>query len=141
MSKMNKILIALILLIALGGGALFYVKTTSAEPEEEKKVSAEELAEMSIDTDIITTNLASADNYAVVQFNILLDSKKAKEETEKRTAEVRAAVISTVAGFTKDDLIGTEGISTLEQKLTAKLSGIISEGKVERVLVTEFKLQ
>jgi len=138
---MNKILIALILLIALGGGALFYVKTTSAEPEEEKKVSAEELAEMSIDTDIITTNLASADNYAVVQFNILLDSKKAKEETEKRTAEVRAAVISTVAGFTKDDLIGNEGISTLEQQLSDKLSGIISEGKVERVLVTEFKLQ
>jgi flagellar FliL protein len=141
MSKLNTILIATIVLVVLGGGALYYFQSKDAEAETEKKLSAEELAELSVDTDIITTNLASADNYAVVQFNILLDSKKAKEDTEKRTAEVRAAVISTVAGFTKDELIGKEGISTLEQQLAAKLGEIIAEGKVERVLVTEFKLQ
>lgn len=141
MGKMKMLIIIVIVVAALGGGALYYLKSTTAEAEGEKKVSAEELAEMSIDTDIITTNLASGENYAVVQFNILLDSKKAKEATEKRTAEVRAAVISTVAGFTKDELVGKEGIATLEQQLTSKLSEIIAEGKVERVLVTEFKLQ
>ena len=141
MGKMKILVVLLIAVVLLGGGAMYYLKSTVAEAEGEKKISAEELAEMSVDTDIITTNLASGENYAVVQFNILLDSKKAKEATDKRTAEVRAAVISTVAGFTKDELVGKEGIATLEKQLAAKLSETIIEGKVERVLVTEFKLQ
>jgi len=141
MKKIEKILLLLIIVCILGGGVIFYMKNSEASAEEEKKISAEELAARSIDTDVITTNLASENNYAVVQFNILFGSEKAKEETEKRTPEVRAAVISTIAGFTKEQLIGKEGISTLEQELTRKLDEIVNEGRVERVLVTEFKLQ
>ncbi|GKW46566.1 flagellar basal body-associated FliL family protein [Planococcus sp. NCCP-2050] len=141
MGKMKVLVILLIAVVVLGGGAMYYLKSTTAEAETEKKLSAEELVEMSIDTDIITTNLATGENYAVVQFNIQLNSKKAKEATEKRTAEVRAAIISTVAGFTKEELVGKEGIAMLETELKTKLSETITEGKVERVLVTEFKLQ
>lgn len=141
MGKMKVLVILLIAVVVLGGGAMYYLKSPAAEAETEKKLSAEELVEMSIDTDIITTNLANGENYAVVQFNIQLNSKKAKEATEKRTAEVRAAIISTVAGFTKEELVGKEGIAMLETELKTKLSETITEGKVERVLVTEFKLQ
>lgn len=138
-----KVLVVLILVVAvIGGGAMFYLKKDLIfGPETEKAITAEELAELSIDTDIITTNLASASNFAIVQFNILLSSEEAKEETEKRTAEVRAAIISTIAGLTKDQLVGGEGITTLEKELSSKLSKIVETGKVERVLVTEFKVQ
>lgn len=95
---------------------------------------------MSIGTDVITTNLGVS-NFAVVQFNILLDSTEAKEEAAKRTPEVRAAIISTVSGFTKDELVGEGGIAKLEDALFDELAGSLEKGKVERILVTEFKVQ
>ena len=141
MGKIKVIFIVFFAVAAIGASAMFYMKKVEAEPEIEQAISAEELAELSIDTDIITTNLASASNFAIVQFNILLSSKEAKEETEKRTPEVRAAIISTIAGLTKDQLIGGEGISILEKELSAKLGNIVETGEVDRVLVTEFKIQ
>lgn len=142
MGKLTKILIVSVLvLIAAGAGAFFFLgKNAEGSGDKEKQPSAEELAAMSIDTDVITTNLASP-NFGIVQFNILLDSEKTKEEAAKRTPEVRAAIISTVAGFTKEELVGQEGITALEEELKAKLEDIMQTGKVERVLVTEFKVQ
>jgi flagellar protein FliL len=141
MKNIKVILIVFFATIVIGAGAMFYLKKDSAEAESSKETSAEEIAALSIDTDVITTNLASAGNYGIVQFNILLSSEEAKHETEKRKAEIRAAIISTVAGFTKDELIGKEGINKLEQELSLKLEDIVATGEVERVLVTEFKLQ
>lgn len=142
MGKMMKILILSVLVLgAAGAGAFFFLgQGAEGSSDKEKKPTAEELAAMSIDTDVITTNLASP-NFGVVQFNILLDSEKTKEEAEKRTPEVRAAIISTVAGFTKEELTGADGIAMLEEQLKAKLADIMQTGKVERVLVTEFKVQ
>lgn len=140
MGKFKIILIAVLVLAAGGAGAFFFLGKDAEGSGKEETPSAEEIAEMSVDTDIITTNLGPS-NFAVVQFNVLLDSKEAKEEAEKRTAEVRAAIISTVSGFTKDELVGKDGIALLENALFDKLVGIMEKGKVERVLVTEFKVQ
>ncbi len=139
MKKMKLIIIIVVVLALAGGGAFFFLKEPKAEGE--KKPSAEEIYARSVDTEVITTNLGSAGNYAVVQFNLLLSTEKAKEEAEKRSPETKAAIISTIAGFSKDELIGTEGIKALEDELYKKLNEIIQDGKVERVLVTEFKLQ
>ena len=141
LGKLEKIIGVIIIATVIGGGAVFYFGQKDAEAEEEKPLSAEEVAEMSIDTDIITTNLASPGNFGIVQFNILLSDKDTKEEAEKRTAEVRAAVISTVASFQKDELVGENGIATLEEELAARLAEVFEKGTVERVLVTEFKVQ
>lgn len=141
MGKLKLLLIVMLVVGALGGGAFFFFGQEAEGSEGDQELSAEELAELSIDTDVITTNLASANNFAIVQFNVLLSNEEAKEEMEKRKAELRAAIISTVAGFTKEELIGTEGIAMLEQELCAKLAEILEKGEVNRVLVTEFKLQ
>ncbi|MGB3259867.1 flagellar basal body-associated FliL family protein [Paenisporosarcina sp.] len=142
MGKLKGILVLVLVVAVIGAGALFYIKKDVIfGPKAEKAITAEELAELSIDTDVITTNLASASNFAIVQFNILLSSEEAKEETEKRTPEVRAAIISTIAGLSKEQLVGGEGIALLEKELSTKLSKIVETGKVERVLVTEFKVQ
>lgn len=141
MGKLKKIMGVLIIAIVIGGGAAFYFLQKDAGAEEETSLSAEEIAELSIDTDIITTNLASSGNFGVVQFNILLSDKDTKKEAEKRTAEVRAAIIATVASFTKEELIGESGITMIEEELVKRLTEVFEKGTVERVLVTEFKLQ
>ncbi|MGI2328511.1 flagellar basal body-associated FliL family protein [Planococcus sp. YIM B11945] len=139
---MKGTLIVIIAVAVIGAAAWFFLlKDKEAGAEEEKALTAEEVAALSIDTDVITTNLASEGHFGIVQFNILLSDEDAKHEAEKRTAEVRAAIISTVAGFTKEQLIGKDGIETLEKELFNKLSKIVEHGEVERVLVTEFKVQ
>ena len=139
--KLEKIIGVVIIATVVGGGAAFYVGNKDAEAQEEKPLSAEEVEKLSVDTDIITTNLASPGSYGIVQFNILLSDKDTKKEAEKRTAEVRAAVIATVASFEKDELIGEKGIETLEAELAARLAEVFGKGNIERVLVTEFKVQ
>ncbi|MEK6268690.1 MAG: flagellar basal body-associated FliL family protein [Planococcus sp. (in: firmicutes)] len=141
MGKIIKIIVAIVVVAAIGVGAYLYFVPKDDKAEEHKSPSAEEIAEMSIDTDVITTNLASTGNFGIVQFNILLSDKETKEEAEKRTAEVRAAVISTVASFTKDELVGESGIKMIEEELIGRLAEVFEKGTVERVLVTEFKMQ
>ena len=141
LGKLEKIISVVIIATVIGGGAAFYVGQKDAVAEEEEPLSAEEVAEMSIDTDIITTNLASPGNFGIVQFNILFSDIETKEEAEKRTAEVRAAVIATVAGFKKDELVGESGITMLEEELAARLAEVFEKGTADRVLVTEFKVQ
>ena len=141
MKKFLVFLFFTIIIVVIGTGAvLFYDNKATLNSEIDKGKTIEELTELSIDTDIITTNLASS-NFAVVQFNLLLSNGAAKEEMEKRTPEVRAAIISTLASFTKDQLTGEKGIVALEQELLTKLNNTVDAGKVDRVLVTEFKLQ
>lgn len=140
MKKLKNIFIVIILATVIGVGAAFFFSKKTASSED-VALTAEELVELSITTDIITTNLSSPSSFAVVQFNIALDNKKAKEETEKRTSEVRAAIISTVAGFKKEELVSKDGIASLEDQLSIKLNEMLERGKVERVLITEFKVQ
>ncbi len=141
LGKLEKIIAVVIIATIVGGGAAFYVGQKDAEAEVDKPLSAEEVEKLSVATDIITTNLASPGSYGVVQFNILLSDKDTKKEAEKRTAEVRAAVIATVASFEKDELIGENGIETLETAVAARLAEVFQKGTVDRVLVTEFKVQ
>lgn len=140
MGKIKTILIIILTVTIIGAGATFFLGKDALGFGNDQRRSAEELAELSIDTDVITTNLSS-NNFAIVQFNILLDSKEAKEEVEKRTPELRSAVISTLAGFTKEQLIGKEGIIKLEKEIFSKIEAMVDSGTVERVLVTEFKVQ
>jgi len=139
MGKLN-IFLSIVLVVVIGTGAFLFLGKDAFGFGNENELSVEDIAELSIDTDVITTNLAS-NNFGVVQFNILLDTKTAKEELEQRKPEVRAAIISIVAGFKKDQLTGRAGITNLEEELYEKLNKIVETGQVERVLVTEFKVQ
>lgn len=145
MKKLKVFIINLIAISVIGAGAFFYLEKdvlgNLLGSGSDKGTTVEDIVKLSIYTDVITTNLASANNFAIVQFNILLSSEETKVEAENRTAEVRAAIIATMASFTKDQLAGKEGIVNLEQELSSKLGNIVQTGKVERVLVTEFKVQ
>jgi flagellar FliL protein len=139
-------LIILIGITLLGGIAFVLWKTTFAPvaPTEqtvsEKKLSADEMVAQSVNTESITTNLFTQD-YIVIQFNILLDSPKSKEEFEKRMVEARAIIISVLSSMTPEDLKGEEGINRLEAILMTRFNEILQDGKVVRVLTIDRKIQ
>lgn len=142
MGKAKTVILTIIAVLVIEVIAVYSFDINLFGKDSSKKAtSAAELVELSMDTESITTNLASPNNYAVVQFNILLDSKEAKQELELRTPEVKEAIISSVASFTKDELLGEEGIQKLIAELNSRLSNVIDSGEIERILVTEYKLQ
>ncbi len=108
--------------------------------QEEKEPTAEELAARSFSMEPLTTNLTS-ENYAVVQLNLLADSEKSYKELEVRTPELKAIVISTLAGLSRDDLKGSEGLTNFAKTIQAEANKVLHDGQVERVLITDFKIQ
>ncbi|MGA9290040.1 MAG: flagellar basal body-associated FliL family protein [Anaerobacillus sp.] len=143
---MKRILIILLTAIGiLAAGAVVAVFFLDIDlkkvvAQEKKEPSAEELAARSYSMEPLTTNLSS-DNFAVVQLNLLADNEKSFKELEVRSPELKSIVISTLAGLTKEDLKGSEGIKKFEDTITKETNHIMQDGKVERVLVTDFKIQ
>ncbi|MCL1630877.1 flagellar basal body-associated FliL family protein [Sporolactobacillus sp. CPB3-1] len=66
-----------------------------------------------------------------------VSNKDAKEELEKRSFQVKNAVIYTVSGMEPDDVQDQEGISNLENMLKNKINGFLESGNVVHVYTTE----
>lgn len=145
----NIILIALIAINLIAMGAfflwqspfsLFSSKDTEAEPITAQDLSAEEVQELSINTESLITNLYN-DQFVVIEFSILVSDVKAKEELQKRMSEIKAISIKTLADKTPSDLRGRDGLATLESELMEQFNEILYQGEVIRVLTIDRKIQ
>ncbi|WP_053216141.1 flagellar basal body-associated FliL family protein [Guptibacillus hwajinpoensis] len=143
MKRILMILLAALGIVGAGAvAAVIFLDINLKEviAQEEKEPTAEELAARSFSMEPLTTNLTS-ENYAVVQLNLLADSEKSYKELEVRTPELKAIVISTLAGLSRDDLKGSEGLTNFAKTIQAEANKILHDGQVERVLITDFKIQ
>lgn len=140
--KNNKLLmIMLILLVAITlVGAIAVVVVLKFTGQEDKPPTIDEVLEASVDVPEITTNLAS-DDFIRISFKIQTDSKKAKEELEKRDFQVKNIIIEELSEKKADELKGKEGKTALEESLKEKINELMQEGKVEQVYITESLLQ
>lgn len=126
--------------IALAGAvALVYVLKYS-DQNHGSEPSIDEVLDVSVDIPEITTNLAN-DGFVRISFKIQTDSKKAKEELEKRMFQVNNIIILETADKTAEDIKGKEGQKKFEKELETKINEIMQEGKVEKVYITQFILQ
>ncbi|MEQ2526491.1 flagellar basal body-associated protein FliL [Robertmurraya yapensis] len=141
--KNNKlVMIMLIILIAItlvGAVAVVVVlKVTGAEKADGPTI--DEVIEASVDIPEITTNLAGNDLIRI-SFKIETDSKKAKEELEKRDFQVKNIIILSLSEKTTEQIQGSEGQTKLETELKDKINELMQEGKVEKVYITGSLLQ
>lgn len=141
--KNNKlVMIMAIMLVAImlvGTIALVAVmKLTGDDPDKEPSI--DEVLEASVDIPEITTNLAS-DDFIKISFKIETDSKKAKEELEKRDFQVRNIIIYELSEKKSEELQGKEGKMKLEETLKTKLNSLMQKGKVQKVYITGSLLQ
>lgn len=143
---MKRILIILLTALGIVGigavAAVVFLDINLKEviAQEEKEPTAEELAARSYSMEPLTTNLSS-EHYAVVQLNLLADSEEGYKELEVRTPELKSIVISTLAGLSRDDLKGSEGLAKFAETIQAEANKVLHDGQVERVLITDFKIQ
>lgn len=141
--KNNKlVMIMAIMLVAImlvGTIALVAVMKLSGD-DPKKEPSIDEVLEASVDIPEVTTNLAS-DDFIKISFKIETDSKKAKEELEKRDFQVRNIIIYELSEKKSEELQGKEGKIKLEETLQTKLNSLMQEGKVQKVYITGSLLQ
>ncbi|WP_400247235.1 flagellar basal body-associated protein FliL [Niallia sp. JL1B1071] len=141
--KNNKVIITMLVLLLVitlaGAGAFIYIWKFTGD-EKEKEPSIEEILESSVDIEEITTNLAS-DNFIRISFKIQTDSKKAKEELEKRDFQVKNIIIQELSEKNTEDLKGKNGQITLENDLKDKINELMQEGKVVQVYIVNSLLQ
>ncbi|ATO29149.1 flagellar basal body-associated protein FliL [Bacillus atrophaeus] len=140
---MNKKLIIIMLIIliaisALGTAAYFMVSGKLGKSDEEPTI--DEIVESSVDIEEITTNLKS-DHIIRIAIKLETDSKKAKEELEKRDFQVKDAIITLLADTNADEIEGDKGKEAFKRELKDKVNSYLQEGKVEKVYITSFNLQ
>lgn len=141
--KNNKlIMIMLIILIAitLVGAIAIVVVLKMNDTNQQSEPSIDQVLEASVDVPELTTNLAGND-FIRISFTIQTDSKKAKEELEKRGFQVRNIIIHTLSEKHSEDIQGKQGQTQLETELKDKFNEIMQTGQVERVYITGSLLQ
>ncbi|MCA1053519.1 flagellar basal body-associated protein FliL [Rossellomorea aquimaris] len=139
-NKFLTIMLILLVTITLVGVIALVVILKFNDEGEEKAPSIEEVIEASVDIPEITTNLLSND-YIRISFKIQTDSKKAKEELEKRDFQVNNIIIEELSEMKAADLQGKKGKELIEGKVKEKVNGLMQEGMVEKVYITSMMIQ
>lgn len=139
-NKLLKIMFILLVAITLAGAVAVVAVLKFTGEKEQKEPTIDEVLEMSVDIKDIVTNLAS-DGFIRISFKIQTDSKKAKEELEKRDFQVRNIIIQELSEKKAEELRGKEGKLKLEKDVQEKINSLMQEGKVVKVYITESLLQ
>ncbi|PLR69758.1 MULTISPECIES: flagellar basal body-associated protein FliL [Bacillaceae] len=144
---MNKKLLSIMLVIItsislIGVTALFIITNfmTDKANAKEKEPSIDEVIEYSFDLPEITTNLAS-DNIVRLSFKLETDSKKAKEELEKREFQVRDIIISELSNISAEQLDGKDGMNAFKETVKQRANNLMQKGKIQKVYTTSYIIQ
>ncbi|MDK8193447.1 flagellar basal body-associated FliL family protein [Paenibacillus sp. UMB7766-LJ446] len=105
----------------------------------EKKMTADEIVEVSSELGEIKTNLADIDHIVVVSFSFKLSDKKAKEDFEKiKEITVKPIIIQTFADTKSDELATAKGRIQFNKKLTELINEALPEGKLTSTSFSSF---
>ncbi|MFP7477634.1 flagellar basal body-associated protein FliL [Terribacillus saccharophilus] len=135
-AKVIIIILSVVIILGAGGFAAwnFFTSPTS----EAKEPTATELAENSVSTDEITTDLEDG-SIVRIQFQLITDGEKAKEEVTARQFQLKNIVIKEMTEMNKEDF--QAGLADLEENLKNKLNEEMQEGKIEDVYTISKVLQ
>ena len=139
-NKMVMTLLILLIAITLVGAVAIVMILNMNDQDKGKAPSIDEVIEYSVDIPELTTNLAG-DDFIRISFKIQTDSKKAKEELEKRIFQVNNIIILELSEKKTEDIKGTSGQKKLEEDIKVQINKLMQDGKVEKVYITQFLLQ
>ncbi|MBU8907004.1 flagellar basal body-associated protein FliL [Desertibacillus haloalkaliphilus] len=139
-NKLVNIMLIIILALTLVGVVTLVLINHFSKEDTPSEPTIDDIIELSVDTEEITTNLLSND-FARIQFRIQVDNKKAKSELEKRDFQVSNIVIRELAGLQASQLSGPDGIEALEDQVQLKVNQFLQEGSVVHVYTTTLMIQ
>ncbi|MFE0506482.1 flagellar basal body-associated protein FliL [Peribacillus butanolivorans] len=139
--KLLTIMLIMMVAITLVGVIAVVVVTKLSDPTSaEGKPSIDEIIKSSVEIPEITTNL-SGNDYIKISFMVQTENKKAKEELEKRSFQVKNIIIAELSEMKATELTGKKGKEKLQDTLKTRINELMEEGKVEKVYITSSILQ
>lgn len=106
--------------------------THTAAAAEEKKLTADEIVEVSSELAQIKTNLADPDRIIMVSFSFSLSDKTAKEDFEKiKSITVKPIIIQALADTKAEELSSAKGMQQFNEKLTGLINEALPEPKLK----------
>jgi flagellar FliL protein len=138
--KLFNIMLILIVAITLVGVITFVVLMKFSPNAKAKDNSIDTIVQQVVPVKEITTNLLDT-GYIRISFTIETDSKKAKEELNKRDFQVQNIIIEELSEMKSTDFRGKKGIVTLESNTMNQVNKLMQEGRVTQVYITSFILQ
>ncbi|WP_106497617.1 flagellar basal body-associated protein FliL [Lentibacillus sp. Marseille-P4043] len=139
MNKLAKTMIAtLSILLIAGVAALIVVLNVKDDENNSSAQTLDDMVEYSYQTSEITTDLEDG-SFVRIQFQIITDSKKAKEEVGKREFQLKNILIKELAKMEEEDF--KSGLGSLEDVIKLKLNEKMSEGKITDVYTISKILQ
>ncbi|PLS01436.1 flagellar basal body-associated FliL family protein [Neobacillus cucumis] len=137
MKKFKKVFFTCIIIMAIAAGSLYYYQYIKSPENKAKAATIDQLADQTIETDQISTNLNS-DNLIQVKFSIELDSKDTKKQAEKIIPIIESDIIKILSQSKKEDF---KNIGAFEEKVKSRLNERFTEGKITNVFTTELLIQ
>ncbi|MGY0691566.1 flagellar basal body-associated protein FliL [Virgibacillus sp. FSP13] len=139
MNKLAKTMIAtLSILLIAGVAALIVVLNVKDDKNNSSAQTLDDMVEYSYQTSEITTDLEDG-SFVRIQFQIITDSKDAKEEVGKREFQLKNILIKELAKMEEEDF--KSGLGSLEDVIKLKLNKKMSEGKITDVYTISKILQ
>lgn len=102
--------------------------------------SVKELVEATWETEEITTNLKNSE-YIMVQFQIQLENKQAKNEVEQRDFQFYNIIINELAQMDAEDFNEKNSLHKLENRLKEKMNELLQSEVVQRVYTVKKLIQ
>lgn len=148
MKKMAPWIITILLALILVVMAAYLVMTmndkksssaTETQKIEEKKLSADELVEMTSTMEQVKTNLSDPNYVVIMDLAIQLNDSKTKEAFDKiKDFNTKSIIIKTLADTKPTDLTGAKGKDQLANKLKNLINQILPEGNIVQIDITNF---
>ncbi|NDI33382.1 flagellar basal body-associated FliL family protein [Chengkuizengella sediminis] len=107
------------------------------EPVSTENPSAQEIQELTVFMDDVTTNLADLNYLIRISFAFQLDNKDAKEELEASIHIVESNVIRLLADTKANEMSDSQDLDLIINKLKDIINPILTEGTLEQVHITD----
>lgn len=138
--KLITVMLVIITSITLLGITALVVYMNVFNQKEGGPPTIDQVIQMSVDVPEITTNVED-ENVVRIALKLQTNSKKSKEELDKRLFQVNDLVISELSNMKAGQLEGKKGMDQLKSLIKQRINGLMKDGKVERVYVTSFIMQ
>ncbi len=138
MSKLVKVMLSSIAILIVGAAIAFLVILNFNDEKEGEAKTIDDIVEYSYESPEVTTDLDDG-SFVRIQFQIITDSKDAKEEIAKRDFQLKNILIKELAVLSEEDF--KAGLSELEETVQIKLNEVMTDGKITDVYTINKILQ
>jgi len=138
MSNLMKTMVTSLAIVVIGGAIALVVILNMDDDNQAEAQSVDEIVKYSYETPEITTDLEDG-SFVRIQFQIVTNGKKAREEISKRDFQLKNILIKELA--TMDEEVFKTGLDELEDSLTDRLNELMTTGNVTEVYTIHKILQ